>query len=678
MYIGVSNIGSDTDGTESYIYYSDLCLTLGSLKMPWSPHTSEVYDGITFIDKRGVTVSSSDIEVSSNLNSSGLDIYAVGDSSSVASFKRDGAFIDRITTNLVYCPTIPRIASYYGMLKYYYISDKMTGDGTGRDRDNCSNSIQNVLNMIKRQYGTILNGSGVEIVITKGSVITEDFIVSGFSGNGWLTLFWEYNTIFSGIININNCDICVEYMCSTSDRYHNNATVSDYNQRHKIYTVPGKGSVFAISRSSNVKLEGLTAIVADSSSTWDVDSYNGYFASVYAGSKALIRDCDIINYKAIVLVKDLSMCTLVNNGGKTTYSFSGESGGIIVQDGLYPSYTKSMHEPKKDYYYLTTRYPKANSYSSRYLALGLSTAGPESLGIPHSNGTTWVDGVAYSPLDWTDGYYIDSEGGIHAFDNDSLTGYMYCKGASTLSITYGSSTYTYSGWYDENKNFISQFGIPQTSLSVPTNAAYFRVCSQVSYKDSVTIIPHGDSGGSGSGGSGDVSYPCDTINYQTIYSGGVASVGTHAGSPAIGNPDQYIYRDFTIILDGRDSFDSDVLVTLATKSIEQIAIGLHRRSASCNDGNPVDLVFGCNNYTQLISTNIEVGGFSYAILNGNIKNAIISEAQNIINNNITSGANSKLRISVGPPSNLIGAYDYSKYYAEFEQDKVYLYIILQK
>ena len=80
----------------------------------------------------------------------------------------------------------------------------MTGDGTGRDRDNCSNSIQNILNMIKRQYGTILNGSGVNIVITEGSVITEDFIVSGFSGNGWLTLFWEDNTIFSNEKDMNN------------------------------------------------------------------------------------------------------------------------------------------------------------------------------------------------------------------------------------------------------------------------------------------------------------------------------------------------------------------------------------------------------------------------------------------------------------------------------------------
>ena len=44
--------------TDSYvnIYWASLMLTEGSIALPWSPHPSEMYDGIVKIDKRGLTV----------------------------------------------------------------------------------------------------------------------------------------------------------------------------------------------------------------------------------------------------------------------------------------------------------------------------------------------------------------------------------------------------------------------------------------------------------------------------------------------------------------------------------------------------------------------------------------------------------------------------------------------
>ena len=62
--------------TDSYVYihWASLMLTEGSIALPWSPHPSEMYDGIVRIDKSGLTIQHDNNK--SVLDSEALNFYA--------------------------------------------------------------------------------------------------------------------------------------------------------------------------------------------------------------------------------------------------------------------------------------------------------------------------------------------------------------------------------------------------------------------------------------------------------------------------------------------------------------------------------------------------------------------------------------------------------------------------
>lgn len=73
-YVRFDNNGAKTSGTNGYVYWADLQLEEGELQTRWSPHPSEVYDGITKIDKDGITVAQSNISTTTKMNASGFYI----------------------------------------------------------------------------------------------------------------------------------------------------------------------------------------------------------------------------------------------------------------------------------------------------------------------------------------------------------------------------------------------------------------------------------------------------------------------------------------------------------------------------------------------------------------------------------------------------------------------------
>lgn len=111
--------------------------------------------------------------------------------------------------------------------------------------------------------------------------------------------------------------------------------------------------------------------------------------------------------------------------------------------------------------------------------------GGEETGV--SNETTWTDRVAYT-YNAVENEYVETNGTITPYAHWNRTPYLYCAGASTLRVIVNISTsmLTANNWYncfyDENKNFISQFdysGIDGDTVGaykdfvVPENAAYF-------------------------------------------------------------------------------------------------------------------------------------------------------------------------------------------------------------
>ena len=88
-YLLIRNSGSDTEGTQRYVYLADLMFTEGEMVTPWTPHPSEVYSGLTTIDKDGIKVSQSDYSGYTQMKSDGF--YVNNGTEDVISVTKDGA-----------------------------------------------------------------------------------------------------------------------------------------------------------------------------------------------------------------------------------------------------------------------------------------------------------------------------------------------------------------------------------------------------------------------------------------------------------------------------------------------------------------------------------------------------------------------------------------------------------
>ena len=107
--------------------------------------------------------------------------------------------------------------------------------------------------------------------------------------------------------------------------------------------------------------------------------------------------------------------------------------------------------------------------------------------------TSWTDGEPYT-INWTDGYYITSNGSPAPFSGISVSDFMPCDGVSTLECKKTETkNEQYNCFYDANKAKISTFiyiaSGSTTNVPVPENATYFRVSVYTDQKESVTFIP---------------------------------------------------------------------------------------------------------------------------------------------------------------------------------------------
>lgn len=88
-YINVRLFFKATRG-DAYIWIRELCLIEGELPLKWSPHPSEIYDGITAIDKDGITVTSSNVKSKTSMSSSGFKITKTDTNEDVFKVNSDG------------------------------------------------------------------------------------------------------------------------------------------------------------------------------------------------------------------------------------------------------------------------------------------------------------------------------------------------------------------------------------------------------------------------------------------------------------------------------------------------------------------------------------------------------------------------------------------------------------
>ena len=91
-FIRLDNNGSKTT-SENAAYFSDLTVVEGELPLEWSPHPSEVYDGITTIDRDGVTVTSSNVNSKTSMSANGFKITKTSNNQDVFKVDNNGDLV---------------------------------------------------------------------------------------------------------------------------------------------------------------------------------------------------------------------------------------------------------------------------------------------------------------------------------------------------------------------------------------------------------------------------------------------------------------------------------------------------------------------------------------------------------------------------------------------------------
>lgn len=90
-FIRIDNNGYNSSGSgHNRIHWNTLLLVEGELEVPWSPHPSEVYDGITTIDKDGITVTSSNVKSKTSMSANGFKITKTDTNEDVFKVNADG------------------------------------------------------------------------------------------------------------------------------------------------------------------------------------------------------------------------------------------------------------------------------------------------------------------------------------------------------------------------------------------------------------------------------------------------------------------------------------------------------------------------------------------------------------------------------------------------------------
>lgn len=104
--------------TTKTIFVSQIMLEVGSMMSPWCPNSSEVYDGVTTIDKEGITVTASNVKSKTTISANGFKITKTDTNTDVFKVNSD-ARLSLIGDYTAYNGN--RKAGYFGMneIKFY-------------------------------------------------------------------------------------------------------------------------------------------------------------------------------------------------------------------------------------------------------------------------------------------------------------------------------------------------------------------------------------------------------------------------------------------------------------------------------------------------------------------------------------------------------------------------------
>lgn len=286
---------------------------------------------IVSITDDGIKVSMKEAEEElgySLINSEGITVYDSDDNKLAWFGDNDSAYIKKLQAEDIICDNVVKIIPD-DCPNNWFISMEATGDGTGRDSSNKSDSFNNVIKYIKNNYGVYLQNNKILNFYFEDGTYNEDINIRGFLGEGKININLTNETIIFGSYNFYDNIPVVRIIGSGTAAFGDGAIL--YATVDAMYI-----------RNSHVYVEGMRSRQQD-------NLYNGTvgksFAVCYDNAFITIKNCDIVGYNQLLYSAGSTYvwngsAKLYNNCGWVTRVIYSHYGDVLIA-GTYPKITKT-------------------------------------------------------------------------------------------------------------------------------------------------------------------------------------------------------------------------------------------------------------------------------------------------------------------------------------------------
>lgn len=347
------NLGLWCRDTTKRVHYSMVMLEKGVMANEWTPNPNEVYDGITTIDKDGITVTASNSNTYTQIDS---ESFRVEDNNggTVAEFSRESSIPNLtagiITANEIYAGNVCSKSSKSEDIKFIYVNGSTGNDNNAGTSSNPYKTVQRAIDDIKDKQD-----QSVTIYVYNS---VPGFNLKGITGTGIITLSLQDSAVINGYVilgGVTNCIRITNESGSLKPTFKNGISI------YRCVNVDIYGVTF---RGTNA--QGTNIYIQDTNycaiNTCDL---GGLSTSIYnavetQASKLWFYNCQGSNMTYPVLMRafsqvylpragttkvpDYTGVTIVANGdgGERVYSSAGGTFTKTPSSGWNPTYTPTQ------------------------------------------------------------------------------------------------------------------------------------------------------------------------------------------------------------------------------------------------------------------------------------------------------------------------------------------------
>lgn len=353
-------------GSSGRVYVKYLSLSRATTESQWTPHPSEIYDGIIRLDRDGLSVATSNSKTTTRLDHAGMEIQAANKTLAVF---RENSYIPTLTADDVICPNLARKHNY---ASNYYVDSASGSDlNTGLSWQTAFKTVHKALQQLPD-----LMEHDVRIWVKSGSNI-PGFNCSNKVGNGLIIIILGNSVVINGSLGFAGCNGVIVQRETTDRSPTIIGQVSLYECRlvefHGI-SIDGKNSV-----DRGVYAERCTKVyltTCEIRNTTESAIYN--YNSILTASN--IRGSGIYNYitmiqGAITVLPEEGTTTTVCNYSNNLVQRSDAGTGRLFAGGTYVKTGSGGSTPSYSGTSKTQQWSFNNYYSVENLTWGYTNTG---------------------------------------------------------------------------------------------------------------------------------------------------------------------------------------------------------------------------------------------------------------------------------------------------------------